>query len=150
MSRFPSLLCVALFLLSCGCGGKPAPIPFSGEVKLNGAPLGNANVQFFAIDDKGKVNNIQFTATGQTDSAGRFSLVSPNEGSGVLPGTYKVTVVAIVAGKLTEEQAKFPGASSEMIAKPLVAPAFADPVKTPLQVTVPGGPNVLEVSAPNK
>ena len=123
----------------------------SGEVKVNGAPLPNASVQFHPLDPKGSIDHKASPAVGLSDSSGKFSLKTPNEGDGAFPGNYKVTVEATTAPNLTEEQKKFPGASSNIVVKSLVAPEYTEVSKSPLTQTIPStGPIVLEVKPPAK
>jgi hypothetical protein len=77
-----SLLLAILGMTGCG----PSLKTVNGVVKLDGNPVEGATVSF--VSDDGK--NVY---TGFTDASGNFSLVSSDNKSGALPGTYKVTVV---------------------------------------------------------
>jgi hypothetical protein len=79
-------------LLAAGCGVDGAEsVPFTGTVTLKGAPLPNADVTLIQgrATDPGPF-------TGTTDSEGRFSLGPVgDEGSGVAPGTYRLTITTV-------------------------------------------------------
>jgi hypothetical protein len=91
-----SLLLAILGMTGCGANLKPV----NGVVKLDGNPVEGATVSFVSDDSK----NVY---TGFTDASGNFSLVSADNKSGALPGTYKVTVVKRAA--MTGGEAMMPG-----------------------------------------
>ena len=69
-------------LLAVGCGAGHSKV--TGIVTLDGQPLAAANVVFTA-EDGSRI------ASGLTDAAGNFTLMSDNK-EGALPGKYKVSV----------------------------------------------------------
>jgi hypothetical protein len=76
-----------LGLSICGCDGGPRLVPVSGSITVDGQPAEGAILIFHPSDP-----STQMLATGSTRSDGRFDLVS-NTKPGIVPGTYKVTVV---------------------------------------------------------
>jgi predicted small lipoprotein YifL len=85
-----------------GCGPKgPVVVPVSGVVTLDGRPVEKASVVFMPADGQPQ------PATGVTDAAGKFSLVTvigPNDHAGALPGNYRVVVTkATMSGALADE-----------------------------------------------
>ncbi len=68
--------------------GRPSPVPVSGTVTYNGVPLVNVNVICIG---KGSA-----TATGTTDSQGRFAQLTTNRpGDGAFPGDYSVGIAPV-------------------------------------------------------
>jgi hypothetical protein len=78
---FASLLAGILCLGGCG----PKQVAVKGIVKLDGNPVEGATVDFVADDGR--------SYSGFTDSGGNFTVMGPDQKSGVPAGTYKVTVV---------------------------------------------------------
>jgi hypothetical protein len=76
---------LALLIAVAGCDSSEM-VPLHGSVQLDGRPLSNATVQFFAQDPGGK------DAMGFTDAEGVFRLSTDLSDDGVFPGSYKVTV----------------------------------------------------------
>jgi hypothetical protein len=85
-------LCVLAIL---GCDAPPGfrTVPVSGTITRNGNPLEGAAVSF--IPDVGGES-----ATGITDSAGKYQLTTRQKDDGAVPGQYKVTI-AKYAGQST-------------------------------------------------
>jgi hypothetical protein len=95
--------------LGCGESG-PQVIPVEGIVTLNGQPLDKASVTFMPAAGQPQ------SASGATDAAGKFSLVTyigPKEYRGALPGAYKV---AIMKSSLSGEVANESGLSIDGMA----------------------------------
>jgi hypothetical protein len=150
------LCCFSLFLLpwSVGCGDAKT-VKIQGALTLDGKPLAGAMVTFLPFNEKeGRA------AGGRTDSSGSFHLTTFKTDDGALPGKYRVTVVmpeddpANVSGGNPMEmddkakRAFFSRASPQgkkeaakrKAKKPSPIPAiYGDPLKTPLQETVPTG-----------
>src|SRR5262245_26676316 len=85
LSRFVVL--VALWICTVGCGdGRPARVPVSGKVLIDGQPL--------------KVGYIRFVPTGtrasggSIDAKGRFTLMCFDPADGAVPGKHQVEVLA--------------------------------------------------------
>jgi hypothetical protein len=81
--------CLAALLAAAlaGCGGSDKPVPVTGKVTVNGAPVAGAGVTFHPQDGKGR------PATGETDQNGTYHLTTINPSDGALPGEYRVTLV---------------------------------------------------------
>jgi hypothetical protein len=149
MSRLVRIIpLLALIAVLVGCGAKPVPV--TGVVRLDGAPVEGATVTFITADGN-------LSAAGQTDADGNFSLSTGGQ-PGAFPGDYQVVVVKTpkVEGgenmspeddaymkhmkKLAAEQAKSGATPSpgdmmkmKMMGKKVAAPsAPTTPVKTEL------------------
>jgi hypothetical protein len=95
----PRVCLVWLFpaLLLAGCSGasyKTAPV--SGQVKLDGKPVPNAQVTFVPVQDPAKKEPLP-SSSGITDSDGRYTLVlnSGSKANGALVGKHKVIIVLV-------------------------------------------------------
>ncbi|QDU76737.1 hypothetical protein Pan97_37940 [Bremerella volcania] len=80
-----------------GCGGPSNPVaPVNGIVTLNGKPVADMVVTFTPIPGKtesvGGDNEPGKSATGNTDSEGKFILSTYERNDGALVGEHKVTV----------------------------------------------------------
>jgi hypothetical protein len=150
---------IAIVMLAAGCGPKlPGTVPVTGLVLHKGRPLAGATVVFVGPPTE---SGRPAVATGSTDPAGRFTLVTQAGRTGVapgaVPGSHRVTVSAFVPPKgmseaefqrkveahhAAQEQKGF-GAGGELPQKvSLLAAEFSDATKTRLsaEVTV-AGPN---------
>jgi hypothetical protein len=85
VGRWYVLLGVFVFVAGCS-GGSDAPVtvPVKGVVKYQGKPIPKLSVAF--IPDKGML------ATGTTDAAGKFELMTNKPGDGAMVGSYKVAI----------------------------------------------------------
>jgi hypothetical protein len=94
--RFPRCFAGAaaavLLLHGAGCADKDSPVKVSGSVYLNGQPVRNVRVNATPVKGHGR------PAYGTTDSSGKFSLTTFQEGDGALPGQYNVTIEPIDTG----------------------------------------------------
>ena len=83
-------LVLLLAVLAAGCGRSGPAVQFvEGTVRLDGAPIANAVVNFRPLQDS------SLPATGSTDERGRYRLTSTRggkRGGGALVGDYAVTV----------------------------------------------------------
>ena len=86
--HLPSFLIPFLLLgLVAGCGdGRPARVPVSGQVLIDGRPLTSGYIRIVPSDAR--------PATGTIDDEGRFTLTTFDEGDGCVPGTHGVEVTA--------------------------------------------------------
>lgn len=91
---------IAATMLVAGCGGnsRPTPVPFKGKLVYQGAPVTNAQVQFFP-------EKAPSPASGDTGPNGEFILTTYAPNDGVLPGKHKVIVTV-------KSAAGAPGATS--------------------------------------
>lgn len=79
------VLCIALTGCGKGVSDRPALIPVTGTVMLNGAPVAGADVAFFGP-------SAPRAATGITNAEGKFTLSMFDAGDGVLAGENVITV----------------------------------------------------------
>jgi hypothetical protein len=136
----------ALFAISSmGCGSKLVNV--KARVMLDGQPLEGAAVSLVSSSETEKRNR---TASGLSDDQGyvRFTTFNPNDG--VLPGTYKVTVIKSPKSA-EEEMATYDRnnpedlkrimareRSSNVAYTPSVLPrAYLTPDTTPLECKIP-------------
>jgi hypothetical protein len=119
-----------------GCGG-PRLSPVEGVVSLDGKPLAGAAVQFVP-QGKGR------DATGETDSAGKFTMSTLTARDGVQPGTYKVIISPVVGsadtatyGSAEEAMAAATKRSAPKSTTSTFPQKYARPDLTPLTQEVP-------------
>lgn len=134
-----------LFLLAfafAGCNSNAdAPVlqPVTGMVMLDGKPLADATVTFYAT---GPAAPGYSASLGKTDAAGKYELVSKGT-PGAVPGAFKVTISRIVAANgatvKPEEGMDLHQLSRQGLAKESVPNKYATLDQTELTVTVEGG-----------
>lgn len=136
---------VAVALTACGalgCGGSGTGIqnvekvqttPARGFVKYKGAPLKDASVAFHSLDGKPSGN-------GKSDGVGNFQLSTYNQGDGIPPGKYKVTVAVSVAREIEPGvlEPEPPGGF-----KSPIPVKYANPATTDILVEVKPGDNEI-------
>jgi hypothetical protein len=120
------LMTAVLSVSFMGCGGLPANV--EGVVTLDGQPLRNGRI-WFHPDASGPV------AYGQSLDDGSYRLKTGAKQIGLLPGSYRVTVVAMEAQDPTSEEGKL-----------LTPPVYGDPAKTLLRVQVSKGTNKIPLA----
>lgn len=79
------VLLSAVCLTGCGAIGSSSPVPVAGTVTLNGEPLASADIVFIPQNPQEEQPVVRARVI-----AGKFSLP---EASGLLEGTYDVTIV---------------------------------------------------------
>lgn len=106
-----------LIFLGAGCGGEKPPqlVKVTGKVLYNQEPV-TAGAIIFHPDTGNAYTKDNPSSLLQVD--GSFTMKTFPFGEGVSPGSYKVTLAPEVAGRLK-------------------MPQYADPQKTPWNVTVP-------------
>jgi hypothetical protein len=121
------------FFVAVWSGG-PAPIPVSGTVTYQGKPLANFNVICIG---KGGV-----TATGTTDTQGRFpSLTTNAPGDGAFPGAYSVAIAPVTTPSDPKSSASY-----EMPARPPFPIRYLSTETSPLTISVkPSGENTFHL-----
>ena len=88
-------VCLALALANAGCGdGRPARLPVSGQVLIDGKPLGYGYVRFVPKGAR--------PSGGYLDKEGRFTLGCYSKDDGVIPGEHQVEVDAAEAISSTQ------------------------------------------------
>ncbi|HVX57439.1 MAG TPA: carboxypeptidase-like regulatory domain-containing protein [Candidatus Saccharimonadales bacterium] len=150
-------LAAGMMLASVGCGPKQSALKteeVEGVVTLDGTPVPGATVTFVPVQPDGA------TATGMTDSAGKYRLTAlkpgynPQPGSGTLPGEYNVGVSKIKSPeppKSTEETMPKPGErpkGSEITY--LVPQKYENPQDSGIKKTVKEGKNDIPIELTSK
>jgi hypothetical protein len=122
----PLLVCLTL---TTGCGsGRPKCVSISGVVTYHGQPLEGAVVIF--IPPKSR------SATGITDTQGRFTLQTFSAGDGGVLGDHVVCISKTVVDATAAQKSPYSKTKS------LLPAIYGTPVKTPLRATVTAeGPN---------
>jgi len=140
---------LATLVLVTGCGpGKPATVPVSGTVTLDGSPLEGASVTFTPAAG-GRL------ATGTTDASGKFTLMTFAAGDGAIVGSHKVGVskMEAAAGQQGDPSNQMlsgpPGAGGSQPPKSLIPKKYSNPEKSGITVEVKSGmePVTIELSS---
>jgi hypothetical protein len=141
MNKIITIFVFVFCLLCFGCGSSSkldGLVPAGGVLKFNGQPVSGATVTFNPV---GQTRS----ASGLTDSDGKFTMMTLNPGDGVYSGEYIVTVTKIeYRGEMREEVSK---ASREKIVHDTremiehLPPKYAAPDTTDLRVTIPANGN---------
>lgn len=135
--RMRPLLCLVLVSLSLGCRGKkerPSAYPGSvrGQVFLDGKPLVHGTITFIPVISEEEGGR---PGLARIEEDGSYWVGSANLGkpSGLLPGRYQVTVLAM--------KPNAPG--GEAIASLAVPEKYTEVRTSPLEATIVAGENVL-------
>jgi hypothetical protein len=99
-----SVAAIALLFAVAGCGGKYKPVPVSGTVTLDGQPVKNATVYFYAVGDERDGR----PAYGATNENGEFKLSTMGNNDGALPRKYKVVITQYVPSNPNLKMPDFP------------------------------------------
>lgn len=84
-------LWAAVLLVVVGCSSRPAIVPVSGLVTLDGKPLANAHVAFQSVG--GSKSNAGAGSFGFTDESGRYTLqLIDGDQPGAVVGDYRVEI----------------------------------------------------------
>ena len=123
--RFSSLwILFALLTPLTGCGdGRPARVPVSGQVLVDGRPLTTGHVRIVPSNAR--------AAVGAIGQDGRFTLTTFEEGDGCVPGTHGVEVTAIE--------------NVDQLARRLVPEQYGDASTSGLTVTIDGPTDSLVI-----
>ena len=109
-TRLQFLLIIIILATATSCSSTTPDLPkttsVKGTVTYQGEPLKGASIIFSNTGEKASANA---TVNAITDESGQFELKSyfgaRTEKTGVIPGTYKVTVLKMVPpGKMTEAE----------------------------------------------
>lgn len=143
---FPTPWAVAwLFVtaVACGCSGNGTPgdlTPVAGLVSLDGKPLAEATVTFYASDPA--VAPGYSASVGKTDAEGKYQLISRGN-PGTLPGAFKVTISKFVssdgAALKPEEGMDMQQLAMQGLAKESVPAKYSALDRTELTATVEPG-----------
>lgn len=120
-----TLVLLMLLMQQVGCGSGSETIAVSGVVTHNSKPLADADVAFIPAEGR--------PAYGRSDSNGRFTLTTFNDGDGALPGEHVVTIMKSVEVK--------PATDTNPYAeyKSVVPVKYGRPQESPLTATVENG-----------
>lgn len=140
------LFVVPVMAITIGCGGAGRvdgeyPVhSASGTITQKGQPLDSAQVIFYH-EEKGKP-----PARGTTDSSGRFTLTTYNQGDGAVTGNFKVTVKKVVSDgpQVSDDEPIDPKVGEKMQVKSLVPAKYGSPATTDLKATVKESDNSFE------
>jgi hypothetical protein len=139
-------LVVAAIAIAEGCMRSDGLVPVGGTVKLDGTPLSGATVTFHA--EPGVRGNGGF---GMTDTAGRFTLLTPQARKGVFPGEYRITVTCRKPTPDAERRVAELSASgrtptvSDADFRDALPDAYTNPERTTLKQTVGAGGGTVDL-----
>ena len=124
-SQFLCLLMLPVFLLPlAGCGdGRPARVPVSGQVLVDGRPLTTGSIRVVPSGAR--------AAQGTIGEDGRFTLTTYEEGDGCVQGTHRVEVTAIE--------------NVDQLAHRLIPEKYGDVATSDLTVTIDGPTDSLVI-----
>jgi len=132
-----------------GCGGGPRLVPVTGNVTLNGKPLGEAGIVF--IPDASNTEGL--AGNDQTGPAGNYKAMTQGR-SGLVPGKYKVVItkMPVDTRKIPEEFKDDPYMAQLVLEGPGdptggrrgPAPKKPEEIKGEFQSEVPPGGGVLD------
>jgi len=153
---YAACLAVTVIFVVSGCGSnRPHPVATSGTVTLDGKPLQQGVVEFWP--DKG------VPARGKIQEDGTFSMKTYDEGDGVVPGSYVVTVkattveqgeVSVAAPSSLEEEMKMAqenkGKAKLPVVKWITPQRYSIRDKTELRATITEANDALTFSLTTK
>jgi hypothetical protein len=85
----PRYICIAVLavaLCCVGCSDRPHIVPVSGQVLIDGKPLGYGFVRFSSGEGR--------PALGRLDKEGRFRLTTYESGDGAIVGSHRIAILA--------------------------------------------------------
>ena len=123
-----TLCTAAVAILGCG-DGRPARVPVSGQVLIDGEPLAGGYIRFVPPDDR--------PSQGTIDDQGRFVLGCYEETDGAVLGKHKV---AVIANQVIDE----------VTMKWLAPQRYADFSTSGLEVEITGPTNDVLIELTNK
>lgn len=144
---------VCALIWSAGCGGAEGDadrlptVPVSGTVTYNGTAVADASVSLIPDLPPGTPPTEASNRKGafaRTDSAGKFNLMTYEEGDGAVPGKYKVTVTKVEGQPIgveasEEEYAETPEGEEPPPPKPLLPEKYSNARTTPLDANIAEG-----------
>ena len=134
-----------LLVLIAGCGDPDKPVEVRGIVTLDNVPVAGATVTFMPVEGNAR------PASGFTDDQGVFTLTTFKKGDGALRGDYKVVVVKMDsvdappdrdAGSDDAVIKHYQRLRANAEKKSQLPGAYSKVSTTPLQISVPGEPEV--------
>ena len=110
-----AIVCVAVVITS-GCGdGRPARVPISGQVLIDGKPVTQGSIAIIPENARASSSEI--------GPDGRFTMSCFDDKDGVVPGTHVVTVISF---EVIDSQSR----------KWLVPPKYSDPETSDAKITI--------------
>lgn len=138
---------VPLVLLALAGCGKPALVPVTGQVKIDGKPAANVRVYFWP-DPKPESYPGTRIGIGCTDESGRFTLKAGTGDDGLERGNYRVTFSLFTyKGKALKLEERYDGAVDVI---PMPYRDHDSPHNSPVAATVDGTPLSFALPAPAK
>jgi hypothetical protein len=136
--RLTLVAAAACAAAGCGNGRKPV-FPVQGTVAdADGKPIAGATVFFCPVEN---VLDNRHKPGGFSDTEGRFTLTTYDNGDGAPAGEYVVTVEWRVPGGDTPRKKAQPYPDR-------LKGKFCDPANSPLKATIVKGPNVVDLKLP--
>lgn len=138
------LACLVIVVLPTGCGKRrPVPVQVTGQVTLDGKPVGAAAVTLMP-EGGGR------PASGATDASGAFKLSTFTAGDGALPGDYTAVVTkyeskAGAAAPATEGGSDGLMGAMPQVTKSLLPEIYASPKTSGLKVSVKKGMPAIQL-----
>jgi hypothetical protein len=132
-------VCVALVGCNARPAGRPLTAPVTGVVRFDGEPVAGATVSFQA-EAGGR------SASGITDSLGRYQLSTFARGDGAVPGSYKVIVLKYATAPESSggQGAYVTPQGPEAPPKHLLPEKYSAVKTSGLEATVSSGPNTID------
>jgi hypothetical protein len=136
----------AAFIVICGCGGPPGPVPVKAVVKIDGQPAEGVNVTFHWAGPPTTPPEAN-SGSGLTDATGTVVAKSMSGGKGLVPGPYKVTFTRMVDGK--GKPAPLKPDKSPGVVRDAMPTKYRSKASTDVSITVPeqGLDTVLELTS---
>lgn len=140
LGRLPAWAMAALVvggpLAGCGTTGLPGTVPIRGKVIYNSQPLSQGEVRYVPVDPK-----VGRQARGRLDKDGNFEMTTLKAGDGVLPGRYKVVIIALAPhpgepGRTAPEPGEAPKPAPVIVRGSLIPERYTIPRATPFEETV--------------
>ncbi|MCC7475299.1 MAG: lipoprotein [Pirellulales bacterium] len=133
-ARSLSVILAFAVVVVAGCGPKgPLTIPVRGEVWYQGAAL--QNVPQGLVRYVPKSPDVGRQASGRIQPDGSFRLTTFQEGDGVVPGEYNISVTAYSSQAPTREQLES-AAGAVPGPKRMIPEKYSDPLKSELTDSV--------------
>ena len=137
---FPMFFLFIPLLAGCqgGDGNFPRTEMVEGTVLLDGTPIPKAGITFIPSGSEGEI------ASGFSDENGNFTISSQNgaPGKGAMTGGYRVTVSH---PEITYTPSPTNPETGTTTAKELLPSVYQDKEKTPLNVSIQKGKNVVKL-----
>lgn len=124
-------------VLSTGCDGRPKRVPVSGQVLIDGQPLGFGVVRFIPSDGR--------QSGSQLDAEGRFTLSCFEVNDGAIRGTHRVEVAADERLSDTKTRWHAPKKYADARTSGLTIEVNEPTENLPIELTWDGGKPFIEI-----